>query len=120
MTKNDFINFISSQSPESHEAFLLSLFDSSEAFCIIISSAISADEAAALFDAYEKRLDDCFNIESYSLKAAKDILSKFTSIADMNLAFAEDAVWLTNEFGDFEDEFYDAIVDAGLKVIEYC
>lgn len=112
--KTGFFNFISSQSPESLEAFLLSLFDSNEAFRNIVSSAISADEAAALFDAYEKKLDDCFNIESFSMEEAKDILSEFMSaiavdpaaIADMNLVFAEGAVWLTNEFGDFEDEFY--------------
>ena len=62
-----------------------------------------------------------------SLDAAKSILSEYTemttnqpAIADMNLVFTEDTVWLTNEFGDFEDEYYDAIVEAGLKVIGYC
>ena len=127
MTKQHFTNFISTQSPESLRDFLLSLYDSSEAFRNIISSAISPDDAETLFDTYEKKLDDCLNIESFSLEAAKSALSEFASIstnpaavADMNLVFAEDAVWLTNEFGDFEDEYYDAIVDAGLKVIDYC
>ncbi len=128
MTKGDYKNIITSKSPEELKSFLISLYDSNEMFRNVMSSAISSDDAEPIFDTYEKRLDNCFvNIEFFSLNAAKSILSEDTSmtnnqpaIADMNLAFAEDAVWLTNEFGDFEDEYYDAIVEAGFKVIEYC
>ncbi len=128
MTKQDFTNFITAQSPEDLKSFLISLYDSNEMFRNAMSSAISPDDAEAIFDKYEKRLDNCFvNIESFFGDAAKSILSEYTAmttnqpaIADMNLAFAEDAVWLTNEFGDFEDEYYDAIVEAGLKAIDYC
>lgn len=83
------------------------------------------DYGMGLLDQYKKRLYKIFNPADivrtgFSLEAAQVVLDDFADVCidsdrlygDLALYFAECATDFTMSYGDIDDEFYDALVDA--------
>ncbi len=106
---------------------LLSLYENNKAFKDIMSSALSEDDADKVFGKYKKKLERSFSdIESYSLQNCLEILEDYKSIAPdesyraaMDYWFSHYAADLSATYGDFEDEFYDEIVQSSMRALSY-
>ena len=103
--------------------FILSLYKSSAAVKQAISAVLSEDYAMQLLEDAKKKLDKIFfpaNIArtGFSLKEAKAVVSNFVKVcpndrlvARLNFHFAKNAVDFTNDFGDIDEPFYNALAN---------
>ncbi|MBR0100410.1 MAG: hypothetical protein IJP90_11960 [Treponema sp.] len=97
------------------------LYKSTPAVKQVLNLQFTADYGQQLLDKAEKQLDKIFFPEDIirtgvSLKEAKAVVSNFTKvcaddelIARLNYHFAKNAVEFTNEFGDIDTPFYNAL-----------
>lgn len=101
--------------------FILSLYKSSAAVKQAISATLSEDYAVQLLEDAKKKLDKIFFPADilrtgFSLKEAKAVVSTFVKTcpndrlaARLHFHFAKNAVNFTNEFGDIDEPFYNAL-----------
>lgn len=106
---------------------LLDLYEFNKAFMDIMSSVLSDTEADKVFGKFKRKLERAFeNIESYSLENCKSIAYEYKSLAPddsykaaMDFWFSYFAADFSVTYGDFENEFYDEIVQSAMRALAY-
>ena len=103
--------------------FLLSLYKASATIKQAISAMLSEDYANQLLEDTKKKLDKIFFPADiirtgFSLKEVKTVVSNFVKTcpndklaARLHFHFAKNAVDFTNEFGDIDEPFYNALAN---------
>ena len=127
MTKTTFKKKIQNLTQDQLVSLLLDLFTTSKLFRDIISSRLSESDADDVLEKYVSRLEKSFNkLHSFSLSSCKSILADCESIAPdekhkavINYWFAYYAAEFSRTYGDIDSPFYNALVKAGLRTIEY-
>ena len=127
MTKTTFKKTIQNLTHDELCGLLLDLYSDSKIFRDIISSRLSESDADDVLEKYVLRLEKSFNkIHSFSLSSCKSILAEYESIAPtdrykavINYWFAFYAAEFSRTYGDIDSPFYNALVKAGLRTIEY-
>jgi hypothetical protein len=128
MTLTEYKKIIKGLSREELESHLFNLFKSNKVFKDIESSSWDPDTAnEELLKEYYKRLEKAFWKESFSLSECKGVLKEYLSRttddqtkAEIQLGFAQEAAELSKTYGDFGDSFYNSLISAAEKFINYC
>lgn len=126
MTLTQYKKVIKSLNRDELEAHLFQMFKSSKTFKDIESSCWSEVDNDKLLASLQKHLEKVFWKEQFSLGECKGVLNDYLSrIVDegtkarMYLAFAAEAAELSAAYGDFGGRFYNSLVSAAKKFLDY-
>ena len=123
---------LQSMDKESLEALLMSLYQGSATVKEMLNIRLQGEDyALEVAEKYKKKLRRVFFPSDiirtgFSLSEAKGIVREFAqqygkcslATADLKLAFAEYALEFTNEFGDIDEPFYNALAAMYADVID--
>jgi len=127
LNKREFKKTIQSLPHDELCGLLLDLFSTSKVFRDTISSRISPSDADDVLEKYRGRLEKEVNrIQSFSLSSCKSVLTEYESMApdekhkaEINFWFAFYAAEFSRTYGDIDSPFYNSLVKAALKAINY-